>query len=147
MTQYTLTNTCNCYDCASADCGYLTVSSDYEPKCSDCESNTTPADYCDGACYDYIVESIEYNLNKWSALVGKPTYIRIEGRNMGWENRSGYAIAQGTWESVYNKLRINGDFTLRVKFDGERFTVVRSSHDEPMGAYFTIVADFGVMED
>ena len=135
-----ITTNCVCVYCDNCDMTNYNLDI-HEDKCEQCAGDYTIPNNCYGDCHDYIVEHFADNVfPEAMKRLGNPTYVRIEGRNMGWQNRSGYAIAQGTWESVYNKLAINGDYTLRFTLAGDSFTVVRSSHDEPTGAYFTIRA-------
>lgn len=59
----------------------------------------------------------------------------IAGSNIGWRHLSGYTICKATIDDVIERLSINGDFTLRFKFDRDanELSVSRSSHDEPTG--------------
>jgi len=130
---------CTCVYCPTCDA--TNYNGDVTEGCPDCNGTLASVDNCYGDCYDYAVEDISENIfPEAMARLGDPTYLKIEGRAMGWQRLQGYAITQGTWQSFYNKLRINGDFTLRFTLAGGSFTVARFSHDEPTGAYFTVLA-------
>lgn len=135
----TLTSHCKCYDCTNPDCYELNISNEYEPECDSCQSPTKPANYCDGYCFESDNEYADDLFNTWLSNNGEPTYVRIEGNNIGWQHLSGYAIAQGTWKHVFNKMRFNGDWTLEITTNGNEFNIRRSSHDEPTGASFRVV--------
>ena len=133
----TFSTTCGCYDCLA--CGHLLTSDEDAPKCDECGLEGVPADYCSEACYDYKHENWENDIfPEWLSLMGNPTHLLIKGRAMGWQRREGWATVEAEWKPLYNALTINGEYTLRFKLEGGAFTVVRSSHDEPTGAFFTI---------
>ena len=140
LLEETFSTNCECYDCLS--CGTLLLGDDGEaPTCSECDLVGVCADYCMGTCYEYKHENWESDLlPEWLAKVGNPDYLKIEGKAMGWQRREGWAVIPADWKSLYGALAINGEYTLRMKIDGSAFTVVRSSHDEPTGATFTIEA-------
>lgn len=131
---------CECYDCLS--CGTLLLGDDGEvPTCSECDLVGVPADYCGGTCYEYKHENWEADhFPDWLARVGDPDSIKISGRAMGWQRSSGYAIVPAEWKTLYSALAINGEYTLRFRLEDKALTVVRSSHDEPTGASFTVEA-------
>jgi hypothetical protein len=142
-----LSNNCTCVYCPT--CAVSGYGIDLPSNCDDCKGELQPYfENCYGDCYDYAVEDIADNIfPEAMARLGNPTYLKIEGRAMGWQRLQGYAICQGTWESFYNKLRINGEYTLRFKLAGDSFTVIRSSHDEPTGAFFEVLASKEEGED
>ena len=133
----TFTTTCGCYDCPT--CGVLSTSDDYAPKCEECQAEMIPSEYCYEACYDYKHENWANDLfPQWLASVGRPDYVKISGTGMGWTRATGYAVVETDWDKVYKALTINGEYRLEFVVEGKDFTVVRYSHDEPMGARFTI---------
>jgi hypothetical protein len=111
---------------------------------SDCtctNEDDTPSDYCFDCCEDskWLFKEM---MNNWRKAVGVDwNTVRITGRNMGWQHRSGEAIV--SFDKVLNTLTINGDFNLRFKHEGTVLTATRSSHDEPTGAgfSFTLIKD------
>jgi hypothetical protein len=82
------------------------------------------------------------------------THFRINGEGMGWTRVSGYKVVP--YDKVAEALFLDGDFRIVFTFlDGiltkAPVKAVRYSHDEPVGASFTIVAasefdieDFGI---
>lgn len=130
---------CTCVYCATCDA--TNYGGSVFEGCPDCKGDLASVDSCYGDCYDFAMEDIADNIfPEAMARLGNPTYLKLDGRGLTWQRLQGYAITQGTWESVYNKLRINGDFTLRFTLAGDSFTIARFSHDEPTGAYFTVHA-------
>lgn len=128
-----LSTTCSCYECETCSISYLE-----EGRCSECDTQLTPAPYCNSICWDDSNNMAEYALEEYLKTVGQPEYLKIEGRAMGWQRLSGWATVKADWESLRNALRINGEYTLRMEITDDSFKVRRSSHDEPMGAYFTV---------
>lgn len=65
-------------------------------------------------------------------------YFHVSGRDMLWDRVAGYTIAER--ERVIDALSLNGSFRLVFSFaEGSKtFTAIRYSHDEPVGASFTI---------
>lgn len=134
-----LTNSCQCYDCTNPDCSTLTLSTEYEPECDFCQAPTKPADYCDGICYESEKDYLENNLfTSWLTSVGEPDYLKVSGRGVGWRNLSGYDIVKADMDTLLEYLSINGEWSLWFTFEGAEFSLVRSSHDEPTGAYYNI---------
>ena len=91
--------------------------------------------------YLYIThrEDFLYHLNEeFMDYVGCDVYV--EGRNMGWRNRSGwkeFTIERG--EDMFYKLIPDCDLTYKIYKVKEREYVVRiSHHDSPMGEHYTI---------
>ena len=96
------------------------------------------SDYCYG-CYDDDLVALKYDvLPEWLGANGwdTDTRVTIRGSRMGWTNDSGYLTTTiESAEKLLDKLRINGDYTLRFYRKGKNLEVVRSSHDE-LGALF-----------
>jgi hypothetical protein len=118
------------------------------PVCDECKVEGVMADYCQEVCYDYKHENWMSDLfPDWLKLVGEPEHLLITGRAMGWQRQSGMATLDATWTDLFRALTINGEYTLKMKLEGENFTVVRYSHDEPTGATFTIEPTIVFEED
>lgn len=102
-----------------------------------CEDEPTG---CDGwVCYQPIKDDFEENIfPEFLARNNDPLFVKITGKAMGWQRLTGTATIPADFDKVFNALTINGDWTLRIKLEGNVLTVVRSSHDEPRGATFTI---------
>jgi len=132
-TKFEISNSCACMDCP--ECGVGTESL----QCEDCDKPTTPANYCDGYCFDYKLDWLSESVEEWTELMGNPSSVQINGRAMGWTRASGSATIPAEWKAIFNALQINGDWTLRFTIAGESFKVMRYSHDEPTGASFEIV--------
>lgn len=60
--------------------------------------------------------------------------LLVEASNMGWTRDSGAGVTES--HKAWGLLRINGDFRLVAEVDEDVITVVRYSHDEPVGATF-----------
>ena len=115
----------------------LEMSSD----CTCTNEDETPSTDCFD-CWQDSVWLFKDMMNDWRRTVGVDwNTVRITGRAMGWQSRSGEALV--SFDKVLEALTINGDFTLRFKHEGTVLTATRSSHDEPTGAgfSFTLVQD------
>lgn len=100
----------------------------------------TPSDDCFD-CWEDSVWLFKDIMNSWRKAVGVNwDSVRITGKSMGWQGKSGEAVVP--FEKVLDALKINGDFTLRFKQDGSTLTATRSSHDEYCASFsFTLVQD------
>ena len=107
------------------------------------ETNTeTPADNCYGCWEDKLEGALEC-VNEWVERTGDIEAISIEGVNMSWLRRTGYKIERNSDSKkfprqILDALMIDGDFTIWLELEGKHLTARRASHDEPMGANFTI---------
>jgi hypothetical protein len=130
----TLFSNCECRYCQ--ECGIGTE----DESCPECEQETAFTSWCDGGCWEYKVEELkEYLIPAWLKANGDPNYLRLEGRRMGWQSRSGYAIIPANYSSLKESLTFNGEWTLEFCLIGKELTVARYSHDEPMGASFAVL--------
>ena len=107
---------------------------------SSCICDNESQDYCDGnECYYPIKENLEENIfPEFLTRNNSPSHIRIDGKAMGWQRRSGYKIIEADFKPFFESLTLDGDYRLVFTLAGKSFTVVRYSHDEPTGASFTI---------
>lgn len=110
------------------------VTAELSSNCNCEDDNGMVTDTCLG-CYDFDEEDCLSVLNIWKARQEHSTNtVRIDGSGMTWQKLDGYAVTD--FDKVLDKLTINGDFTIRLKLNGDTLTAVRSSHDEPTGASF-----------
>ena len=96
------------------------------------------SNYCYGCYDDDLMAFKDAILPEWLGANGwdTDTRVTIRGSRMGWTNDSGYLTTTiESAEKLLDKLRINGDYTLRFFRNGKDLEVVRSSHDE-LGALF-----------
>lgn len=100
------------------------------------DDNLVPSyDECFG-CWEDSVYDFENNiLIPWMNAndYHDNTPIRINATRITWMNRSGYCDTYA--KDILDKLKINGDFTLRFTLEDGKLECVRSSHDE-YGAHF-----------
>ena len=130
---FELSNSCECSYCATCDMGTEGYT------CSECQQDTTPLDYCDGACYEYKLEWLSEELEQYLESNGNPSTLQVNGSAMGWQRRSGYATCEADSKNLLDVLTFNGDWRLRFIFEGNELRVQRYSHDEPTGASFYVV--------
>jgi len=103
-----------------------------------------PADWCIGCWEDnkFIVESMVFEWRRRNNYDGD--YVGVDVERMLWTNISLKTAIP--LEKLFDFLSLKGDYTLYFKLDDKTLTVRRTSHDEPMGAYFLIrpleVSDF-----
>ena len=95
---------------------------------------------CGGwACYQPIKDDFEESVfPEFLKRNGNPSSITIIGKAMGWQRVSGVMTIPADFDRLFSALTINGDWTLRITLKDNKLSVVRSSHDEPTGATFTI---------
>ena len=107
---------------------------------SSCVCDNESQDYCNGdVCYTPVKEDFEENIfTEFLERNNSPSYLKIQGKAMGWQRRSGYKIIEAKFDELFDSLTFSGDWTLKITLAGDSLTIVRSSHDEPMGATFTI---------
>lgn len=132
-----ISSNCQCYHCQSCDVGCIGLPDD--GRCLDCGNELTSTTWCDGTCWEDSTYLGEEMLREYVAAYDDTKRLRIEGRRMGWRNLSGYVDIRSNWQDLLNALRIDGEFTIKLEIDGDGiFTARRYSHDEPVGAYFSI---------
>jgi len=104
---------------------------------------------CDGwICYQPIKDDFEqFIFPEFLARNNNPPSVKISGRAMTWQRLEGFMVIPADFDRLFNALTINGDWTLRIKLEGNVLTVVRSSHDEPTGAVFTIEPSLEEVEE
>lgn len=132
---YEITSDCTCRDCTS--CGILYQGRE-EEECHECSAALIPSDYCYGCWRDAVDYAADYLFPEYLERMDNPKRLRIEGRAMGWQRRSGWVNVPADWERFFEALTINGDYRLKFTIEGDFFTVHRYSHDEPMGARFSV---------
>ena len=131
VVKFEISSTCACMYCDTCDMGTE------DEICGECKVATREVGWCDGACWEYKVEWLEEELEKWCALVGNPPKMKVSSRRMNWNGVSGYAIINPDFKSLLKVMSV-GDQTLDFTFNGTEVSIVRYSHDEPMGATFII---------
>ena len=133
-----ISSTCECRHCDARGLGGEDIT------CPECANKTRFTDWCDGACYEYKLEDLEeYLLPAFITAHNEPEYLRIEGKRMGWQARTGYKVIKATHKELWDALTFSGDWSLHYKLEGNSLTITRYSHDEPTGASFTITPDKG----
>lgn len=113
--------------------------------CTDEDGDYTPDCY---GCYDDEKSNLDYLLKDWAKATefdADKHVVCIHGRAMTWLRRDGYAVVE--YESMLDALTIRGDYTLTFTLEGTSLKVVRTSHDEPTGAYFEVTKVERPVED
>ena len=127
----------------SSDC----VCTDYDDETGE----AVASDWCFGDCFNDAVEVFEELIVSPFVLAHPELHrFKVEGKNMGWQRRSGFAEIMPYARDIVSQLSLNGDFRLLASFEGgDTFKVVRFSHDEPTGASFvyTILKEDDSVED
>lgn len=124
--RFDLTNVCVCEDVD--DNGNAIV---------DGNGYALPPLSCYGCYEDEIINLNDIIIKPYLLANGieEDTLLRIDGSNMDWTRRSGYAYANANTESIVEKLSLNTEWILRFALEDGKLSVVRSSHDE-LGAGF-----------
>lgn len=123
-----------CSSCYAQGEFNILVSTKYQ-KCLNCghveKINFTEV-YSDSP---FEVDNFLYGLSTSLEPFSHEAYI-IEGRNLGWMNRSGTGNCEANAESVFDFISMNSDYSAKITilFDGT-IEVVRYHHDSPTGEY------------
>ena len=139
----TISNSCQCRYCPQCEMG---IWSEDGEECHYCSALLEYVG-CDG-CWDEMTEDVKTHLfDPWRASrdtheLGDDFPFYIQGRGMTWQSINANSAQLQSWSDALNCLSLNGDYTLRFTFDpdAKTLTVRRSSHDEPMGAWFEFYA-------
>jgi|TARA_Y100000401_G_C8298907_1_gene212909 hypothetical protein len=85
--------------------------------------------------WEFFREDLEEEFRKH---IGKTIYV--EGRNMGWRNRSGYKeFTLNKGEDIFREIAPECDLTYYITKEKEgEYEVKISHHDSPMGEHYTI---------
>lgn len=136
--RFEITSDCQCYTCTTCEMGVIGRPDD--GRCYECDTELQSDTYCTGACWTDANYTGELALDDWLKSVDEPKHLRIEGRAMGWQRRSGWTDVTATWEKLRDALALDrADWTLRFDVDEQGIlTARRYSHDEPTGASFSI---------
>lgn len=97
--------------------------------------NPEPADWCMG-CFDDDKSNLKYEIIEpflKSKGIDGEQLLYVGASGVGWQSRSGYAVAKADTDSIIKALSINGDFRLVFTYEDGEMSAVRYSHDEPMG--------------
>lgn len=85
--------------------------------------------------WENFQESLQITLNK----ISKERGFKIEGKKLGWRNRSGYFyMEEESAQTLLEKATPDTECTLRVKEYKNQILIKCSHHDSPMGEYYTI---------
>lgn len=136
-----LENTCTCsnlYKCE--ECFTDWYDGDEQDTCPDCGSqdiSETPGyEVCDGTCWKDSL-AVQEDLMESKFDPGN-SWVFIGGKNMGWQNLSGYTLVDVD-DFDYKSVAIDGDFTQRWRFNSDNtVTVMLSHHDSPTGETYEV---------
>lgn len=129
-------NTCTCQYCEQCECSYSYIPTD---ECPECQAEMKESD-CYGDCYNDAKEAALSYIMDWADFHKVDSWaIRYEG--MTWERKSGTTYPISGLEETFDALTVNGDYRLVFILDNGTLKVLRYSHDEPMGASFTFIAE------
>ena len=92
-------------------------------------------DYMGDACFEDFTYDIDEEFRKY---MGKEVYV--EGRNMGWRNRSGHkTFTLNETMDMFREIAPECDLTYKIEKVKEKEYEVRiAHHDSPMGEYYNI---------
>jgi hypothetical protein len=62
--------------------------------------------------------------------------IKVSSERMLWNGVAGWTTAEHM--SLHEALALNGDYRLVIRLQGTTLSATRYSHDEPVGAFFTV---------
>lgn len=96
---------------------------------------------CWGWCLEYAEQDVAFLIEEWlerNQITDDPDEVTVlvTTEAMNWNNVSAHAISAA--DKLIDLLKINGDYRLRFKLQHDDLIIVRSSHDEPTGALFTV---------
>ena len=134
--KFTLDSTCQCKHCDRCGISYTGEA----PSCDECAGELRDVyEGCGGVCWEYAVMDGEYAIEEYLTRWDNPQHLRIEGRGVGWQRLAGHKDIPATWEAIRKALSLDrADFRIDFTIEGDIFSARRYSHDEPMGASFSI---------
>ena len=96
---------------------------------------------CWGWCLEYAEQDVAFLIEEWlerNQITDDPDEVTVlvTTEAMNWNNVSAHAISAA--DKLIDLLKINGEYRLRFKLQRDDLIIVRSSHDEPTGALFTV---------
>ena len=89
--------------------------------------------------HHYHWEDFLYDLEEeFSQYIGK--VVSVEGRNMGWNNKTGYKTFQiESTEDIFRQIAPECDLTFSIdKVDNKEYEGVIAHHDSPMGENYNL---------
>jgi hypothetical protein len=98
------------------------------------------AEDCTG-CYEDGKFEVEAMLLEWKDRVGfMGEYVRVNGSHVSWQSISITRVVHIS--DLVESLEIRGDFSLYFRLDNDELSIIRTSHDEPTGAYFLVKPEY-----
>ena len=120
----------------SSNCRCTVYDSETDSEVLDDNGNPVPSEHCDG-CWQDDQSNTEYDIiHPWQIAndIADQDYIVINANKLSWRNVDGYALSKGDFKSILKTLTFDGDWTLKITYDGDKtMTARRWSHDEPTG--------------
>ena len=121
MEQVEITNDCTCEEIKNPQVGY------------------EPADECYG-CYKDSLYDLQELLGTWRTAQGidEETTVDLLGMNVGWQRTRAKGVCLPKVHDIMDIMKINGDWRMVFKIQGNLLTIWRYSHDEPTGSVWEI---------
>lgn len=131
----TCSNRYECVDCAAG--WYADDDHDGCPDCGSRNTLETPGyEMCDGECWQESLAVLEDLIeSKFDPGNG---WVFIGGRNMGWQNKSGFTLVDAD-DFDYKSVSVDTDFTQYWRFNSDNtVTIMQSHHDAPTGEMYEV---------
>ena len=100
-------------------------------------------EYCYGDCFTEERNNLdEIVIREWHRRNGitKDDEVVVKGSKMNWNRVSGLTVTQADVDSIIDTLNIDTDWNLQFNLERDgRLSCTRSSHDEPTGAYLSLI--------
>jgi hypothetical protein len=93
--------------------------------------------YSEGYIYEWEWDYVHETLTEY---MGDNTYWKVEGRNMGWRNLSGYKyFTASSGREMLSAILPETDLTLYVWKVGKNLKMKVSHHDSPTGEFYEVM--------
>ena len=115
--------------------------SEITSDCTCTDENEQPTNDCIGWCYQFAEEDVAFLVEEWLdrnqiTTLPEEVSVLVATNAMNWDRVSAYADIKA--DKLVTLLKLNGDYCIRFKLQGTELSIVRYSHDEPVGALFTV---------
>lgn len=138
LTDFEVTNECQCRYCETCECGYQ--ASYFDGECPECGNDGEYAGDCFDCFEDMSAPVLETAAAWFAANPSEAGLYIINGENLTWQRLTGYRIIDST-DDVVDTIAVKTTWRQTWTINpiaGGQFTATMSHHDVPTGSAYTI---------
>lgn len=138
LTDFEVTNECQCRYCKTCECGYQ--ASYFDNECPECGNDGEYAGDCFDCFEDMSAPVLEAAAAWFAANPSEAGLYIINGENLTWQRLSGHRIIDST-DDVVDAIAVNTTWRQTWTINpitGGQFTATMSHHDVPTGSSYTV---------